>query len=82
MAAFIISWVKEGTAFSPGCCFVSFKYVCPDAREQIRVFLITGAVQEFNAQCAAEPAASDSSLCRSQNIVSLRSHVCFFILHL
>lgn len=73
MAAFIISWDKEVTAFNPGCCFVSFKYVCPDAREQIRVFLITGTVQEFNAQCAAEPAASDSSLWRSQNIVSLLS---------
>lgn len=35
MAAFIISSDKEGAAFHPGCCFVSFKCVCPDAREQI-----------------------------------------------
>lgn len=32
--SFIISLDKEGTAFNPSCCFVSFKYVCPDAREQ------------------------------------------------
>lgn len=34
MAAFIISLDQEGAAFNPGCCLVSFKYVCPDARER------------------------------------------------